>query len=168
MKKIIQHWPIAVDMSFVKAGFVALLLNSALYVVGQQPTQHNDVTTPLHLMKPDYPTPYGKPAPEVLNRIYTYLDAATPAKIINNKTKEEITDFSRINNDAVFAPGDFRLTSYEWGVTYAGMLNAGEATGDPRFTDYTKKRLKVIADVATYFRKQLASNPQPTSPVRSV
>ena len=89
-------------------------------------------------MKPDYPTPYGVPAREdivkVLDRVYTYLDKATPAKMIDGKTKDEITDLGKLTNESVFAPGDFRLTSYEWGVTYAGMLNAGEATGDPRFS----------------------------------
>jgi rhamnogalacturonyl hydrolase YesR len=123
-------------------------------------------------MKPDYPTPYGQPAAEeitkVLDRVYTYLDVATPAKVINGKTKEDITDLSKLNSDAIFAPGDFRLTSYEWGVTYAGMLNVGEATGDKRYTEYTNKRLKLLADVAPYFRTQLASNPQAASPVRSV
>jgi rhamnogalacturonyl hydrolase YesR len=137
-----------------------------------QTAPRNDVTTPLHLMRPDYPTPYGQPAAEeitkVLNRVFTYLDAATPAKLINGKTKEDITDLSKLNNEAIFAPGDFRLTSYEWGVTYAGMLNVGEATGDNRYTDYTNKRLKLLADVAPYFRTQLASNPQAASPVRSV
>jgi len=136
------------------------------------PAKANDVTTPLHLLKPDYPTPYGKPAVEditkVLNRVYTYLDAATPAKVVNSKTKAEITDFKKLNADAIFAQGDFRLTSYEWGVTYAGMLLAGEATGDQRFTEYTNKRLKLIADLAPHYRAQLSANPQAASPIRSV
>jgi len=141
-----------------------------LTTMAQQP--HNDVTAPLHLMKPDYPTPYGRPSVEditkVLNRVYTYLDAATPAKIVNSKTGEEITDLKKLTSDAVFAPGDFRLTSYEWGVTYAGMINAGEATGDNRYTDYTNRRLKLIADVAPYFREQIKLNHNEPSPVRSV
>lgn len=134
--------------------------------------QQTDVTAPLHLMKPDYPTPYGKPAEgevkKVLDRVFTYLDATTPAKVIDSKTKAEITDFSKLTPGAVFAPGDFRLTSYEWGVTYAGMLNAGEATGDPRYTEYTNSRLKLMADIAPYFREQLQKNKQAPSPVRSV
>jgi len=158
----------AVNRKFMKASLVAFFVCTAMCLMAQQ----NDVTTPLHLMKPDYPTPYGKPAVEdvakVLDRVYTYLDKATPAKVINSKTKDEITDLSKLTNDAIFAPGDFRLTSYEWGVTYAGMLNAGEATGDKRYTDYTYSRLKLIADVAPYFRTQLKVNPAATSPVRSV
>jgi len=158
------------------SGFKTAILIVGLMVPGiqviAQTVPHNDVTAPLHLMKPDYPTPYGIPAAgeieKVLIRLYRYLDAATPAKIINGKSKEEITDLSKLTDEAVFAAGDFRLTSYEWGVTYAGMLNAGEATGDARFTEYTNKRLKLIADVAPYFRTRLQANPNAVSPVRTV
>ncbi|HEY5469861.1 MAG TPA: glycoside hydrolase family 88 protein [Bacteroidales bacterium] len=136
-----------------------------------EPDKFNDVTTPIHLLKPDYPTPYGKPDIEeiikVLNRIYSYLDAATPCKVINSKTKEEIIDFKNLNSDAVIE-GDFRLTSYEWGVTYAGMLLAGEVTGDNRFTDYTYKRLKLIADLAPYYREQIKTDPKIATPLSSV
>src|SRR5512145_632443 len=104
-----------------------------------------DVNTPLHLMQPDYPVPYGKTTigdiKNVLDRIYVYLDATTPMTLVNRKTNEAITDYTKITNDAIFKAGDFRLISYEWGVTYAGMLNSGEATGDTRFTQYTQNRL---------------------------
>ena len=157
-------------MKSIRLSFFSVMFIIGLTTMAQQP--HNDVTAPLHLMKPDYPTPYGKPSVEditkVLNRVYTYLDAATPAKIVNSKTGEEITDLKKLTSDAVFAPGDFRLTSYEWGVTYAGMINSGEATGDNRYTDYTNRRLKLIADVAPYFREQIKLNHNEPSPVRSV
>jgi len=166
-----QTGRIPVSLTLIKASFVACLLYPGISTMAQE-NPHNDVTAPLHLMKPDYPTPYGIPAMEdvvkVLNRVYDYLDAATPAKVVDSKSKDEIKDLSKLNGDAVFALGDFRLTSYEWGVTYAGMLNAGEATGDSRFTEYTTKRLKLIADVATYFRIQLKANPEAASPVRTV
>jgi unsaturated rhamnogalacturonyl hydrolase len=55
----------------------------------------------------------------------------------------------------MFARGDFQLVSYEWGVTYAGMLLAGEATGDARFTDYTATRMKLIADLAPSLRARM-------------
>ncbi|WP_146901562.1 glycoside hydrolase family 88/105 protein [Adhaeribacter aerolatus] len=152
---------------------MGLLLSASLPAMAQtKPAKANDITTPLHLLQPEYPTPYGKPAVEevtkVLNRVYTYLEAVTPAKVINSKTKAEIIDFKKLNADAIFAPGDFRLTSYEWGVTYAGMLLAGEATGDKRFTEYTNKRLKLIADLAPHYLAQLKTNPQAPSPIKSV
>ena len=56
----------------------------------------NDVTTPLHLLQPDYVTPYGAPKPEnvaaVLNRVFGYLDSVTPTGFINEKTGEAVTD----------------------------------------------------------------------------
>jgi unsaturated rhamnogalacturonyl hydrolase len=155
-------------MKLLKTSLIALLVSSSTCVMAQ----HNDVTAPLHLMKPDYPTPYGLPAVDdvkkVLGRVFKFLDEGTPAKVVDPKSKDEITDFSKLTNEAIFAPGNFRLTSYEWGVTYAGMLNAGEATGESRYTDYTHKRLKLIADVAPYYRNQLKVDNQATSPVRSV
>ncbi|CAN5460031.1 glycoside hydrolase family 88 protein [soil metagenome] len=116
-----------------------------------------DATTPLHLLKPDYVIPYGIPKPEevtaVLNRIHGYLDSVTPAGFINEKTGETVTDYSKIDANTILARGDFRIVSYEWGVTYAGMLLASEATGDPRFRDYTEKRLTFIGEAANSFKK---------------
>ena len=114
--------------------------------------QTNDATTPLHLMQPDYPTPYVIPQKEnikvVLDRIYNFLDKNSASKIINATTKAEITDYKKNKEDVIFEPGAFRLTSYEWGVTYAGMLLASKATGEKYFADYSNKRIQLIADVA--------------------
>jgi rhamnogalacturonyl hydrolase YesR len=118
--------------------------------------QTNDVTTPLHLLKPDYPTPYGMPQKEnikaVLDRVYTFLNQNTASKVIDATTKEEIKDLKKVKENVIFEPGAFRLTSYEWGVTYAGMLLATEATGEKYFADYTNNRLKLISDLAEYYK----------------
>ncbi|MGH7784502.1 MAG: glycoside hydrolase family 88 protein, partial [Candidatus Binatia bacterium] len=121
----------------------------------QQP--QTDATAPLHQLRPNYPVPYGIPKTEevtaVLDRIHAYLDSVTPTGFINEKTGHPLIDFSKINENTIFARGDFRIVSYEWGVTYAGMLLASEATGDQRFRDYTEKRLGFIADGAASFKK---------------
>jgi len=134
--------------------FLVLILLAG-QVFGQQPT--TDATTPLHLLKPNYPIPYGIPKPEevvaVLNRVHRYLDSVTPIGFVNEKTGEEITDYSKIDENTILKRGDFRIVSYEWGVTYAGMLLASEATGDPRFREYTEKRLAFIASAASSFKK---------------
>lgn len=127
-------------------------------IVGQQSQQpQNDSNTPLHRLRPNYPVPYGVTKSEevagVLNRVHGYLDAVTPTAFVNSKTNEVITDLSRIDENTILQQGDFRLVSYEWGVTYAGMLLASEATGDSRFRDYTEKRLEFIANATPYFRK---------------
>ncbi|GAB3711565.1 glycoside hydrolase family 88 protein [Spirosoma flavus] len=148
---------------------VGLLLS---ILVQAQPAKTNDSTTPLHLLKPNYPVPYGQPSvanvTAVLNRIYTYLDANTPTQLIDKETKKDITASATFNPNAIFKPGDFRLISYEWGVTYMGMLLATEATGDARYADYTNKRLKFIADHVPYFRGQVQADPHANTPMRSV
>ena len=116
----------------------------------------NDATTPLHALKPDYVTPYGAPpvaeVKAVLDRVFTYLDKTTPAEIVHKKTNAAITDLSKPDTNAIIKPGDYRLTSYEWGVTYSGMLRAGETTGDKRYTGYTIDRVKFLADVLPFFK----------------
>jgi unsaturated rhamnogalacturonyl hydrolase len=116
----------------------------------------NDVLTPLHRLQPNYPVPYGIPKQEdvtaTLNRIFTYLDSVTPTGFVNEKTKEEFTDASKMDANTILKQGDFRIVSYEWGVTYAGMLLAAEATGDARYRDYTEKRMTFIGDSAASFK----------------
>lgn len=137
------------------------------------PGKANDVTTPLHLMKPAYVTPYGETkqadVKTVLDRVYHYLDAVTPYQLIDKDSKQVITDYSKANDNSIFKPGDFRLTSYEWGVTYTGMLEAGAATGDKKYTQYTTDRVKFLSEVvAGYKANFLKTSPKATTPVRSV
>ena len=126
-------------------------------MLSQSIAAQTDATTPLHLLKPDYPVPYGIPKPDevkaVLDRVRNYLDSVSPTGFINEKTGEEITDLSKVDENTILKRGDFRIVSYEWGVTYAGMLLAGEATGDSRFRDYTESRLSFIAKAAASFKK---------------
>ena len=86
----------------------------------------------------------------MLDRVLAYVDAATPARLVDRRTQQEITDFdpAQPNPNAVLersARTPFPLASYEWGVTYAGMLSAAEATGDSRFRDFVASRFTVIA-----------------------
>ncbi len=130
----------------------------------------NDVTAPLHALKPDYAVPYGIPDQKnvkgVLDRMLVYLDAATPTGFINRSTGEVLTALNKIDTNTVFKQGDFRLTSYEWGVTYGGMLAAGDATGDKKFTDYTTSRLNFIATSLPAFKTLYAQYPKPSNPLR--
>src|SRR5450759_5245025 len=48
------------------------------------------------------------------------------------------------------------------------MLLASEATGDPKFKEYTVKRMNLIGDVAQYFKSAPATSQQGNSPVRSI
>ncbi|HLA96433.1 MAG TPA: glycoside hydrolase family 88 protein, partial [Pyrinomonadaceae bacterium] len=138
--------------------FSSLLL--VIVILAQFVFAQTDATTPLHLLKPDYPIPYGIPKPEevtaVLNRVFGYLDGVTPPAFVNEKTGEVFTDATKIDQNTILQRGDFRIVSYEWGVTYAGMLLASETTGDPKYRDYVEKRLGFIANAAASFRKPTA------------
>jgi rhamnogalacturonyl hydrolase YesR len=112
---------------------------------------------------PNYPMPYAPASvaeiTAVLTRVRDYLDTATPAKLVDRQSGREITDYSAPNPNATIARGDFQLLGYEWGVTYAGMLLAGEATGDAKFTEYTARRLKFVSDMVPIFRAQIQALP---------
>lgn len=131
--------------------------------LGVQAQEINDVTTPLHLLQPDYPTAYGKPEvaeiEQTLSRVYDYLNATTPAKLQDKSTGKEVTDFSKIDKNTILWPGDFRLTSYEWGVTYAGMLLASQNTGDPKYATYTTDRLDFLGKALHGFEAFEQKNP---------
>jgi unsaturated rhamnogalacturonyl hydrolase len=130
----------------------------------------SDATTALHTLQPDYSMPYGSQSIEevtaVLNRVHAYLDSVTPMQLVDRQSHSPIIAMDQAGENAIFAQGDFRLISYEWGVTYAGMLNAGAATGDSRFADYAARRLGFIKSVVDHYR-QVNKDGQGT-PVRSV
>ncbi|MDX8339377.1 glycoside hydrolase family 88 protein [Draconibacterium sp. IB214405] len=125
--------------------------------------QVNDVTTPLHLMQPDYPHAYGAPEindiEQVLARIYNYLDEVTPAQLVDKNSGAVITDFSAVDQNTIMKPGDFRLNSYEWGVTYAGMLLAAQQTGDEQYSQYVSERLGFLSEALSAFSDFEKNNP---------
>jgi rhamnogalacturonyl hydrolase YesR len=150
----------------------ALLLTTYSTYAQTTSKKATDTNAPLHAMQPDYPIPYGMPKQEeikqVLDKIYNYLEGVTPASVVNSKTGEEIKDYKKPHKDATLKEGDFRLTSYEWGVTYAGMLLAGEATGDKKYIDYTNQRFKFLTEITPYFRAQLKEYPETRSALRQI
>ncbi|MBE2212250.1 MAG: glycoside hydrolase family 88 protein, partial [Opitutaceae bacterium] len=115
-------------------------------------------------LPPAYPTPY-EPATvesiqEVLQRVHGYLEFASPIKVINRETREPVTDLTKLPPQIAIERTDLLIVSYEWGVTYSGMLLAAEATGDTRYRDYTHARLDAIARLAAHVKK----NPPPAPP----
>jgi rhamnogalacturonyl hydrolase YesR len=131
----------------------------------------NDVTTPLHALQPDYPVPYKIPktgeVKSVLDRVFNYLDQATPPQFVNRASGETINSIDNIDTNTILKPGDFRLTSYEWGVAYGGMLLVGEVTGDNQYTDYTKKRMSFIGSSIDAFRALYKKTPTGRNPLRA-
>lgn len=126
---------------------LCLLAAGAVACTPKQPaeelqTVQNDSNTPLHLLQPDYNIPYGVPAREDvkadLDRILKFVDAETPWQP---------------GEDGEIPRGAFRLTSYEWGVTYSAMLAAAASTGDKAYSDYVFNRHKLLAAQADEYRK---------------
>ena len=129
--------------------FAALVLSMPAFLNGNAQKKQNDVTTPLHAMKVNYPTPYGAPSKEnvkaVIDKVYNYLNAVTPAEMANKKTGAAVTDVNALDTNTVLKQGDFRLTSYEWGVTYSAFQRAAETTGDKKYAEYVKTRYDFLA-----------------------
>ena len=150
---------------------VLMLLPVFAFSQNQSAKPQNDASAPLHLMQPDYVTPYNVPTKEgitkVLDLVYNYLEATTPAQLIDG-SGVDLLDFTKVNAQTKFKQGDFRLISYEWGVTYAGMLLASDATGDQKYADYTFKRLKFLADIRPSFMKLEQQNPEARDAMYSV
>lgn len=153
---------------------VGLLLfcTSISFSACAQQMKGNDVNTPLHALRPDYKTPYQVVKPDdvkgVLDRVLKYLDVATPAALIRSNSKAEITDFSKPVEDAILKPGDFRMTSYEWGVTYSGMLQIASVTNDRRYNDYVSTRFKFLDEIIPYFQLYGKQYPSVANPLRHV
>lgn len=157
--------------SLVACATAALLFSCANPEGAGKEEVTNDVNTPLHLLQPDYPVQYGETTAEdikaVVDRVHAYLNEATPVALVNKTNQQPVEDLSTVDTNTIFKQGDFRLISYEWGVTYGAMLLATEATGDSRYVQYTKDRLDFIAQVVAAFR----ASPEAAgrrSPVHSV
>ena len=155
------------NMRKVLFSLISLFVTTPLFA-----QQVNDNNTPLHLMKPAYRIGYGVSKPEevkqVMDRVLTYIDAETPAALVDKNTGAPVTDYKKITASTQLKQGGFRLTSYEWGVTYSGVLAAYAATGDNAYRDYVVKRHQLLADIAPYFQKIYAKDKNIDGNIRRV
>lgn len=145
---------------------VALCCITLAVSCARQQGAANDTNSPLHLMKPEYRNPYLVPTQEQvkesLDKVLAYLEKETPMQVIDKRYGNPV-EFDKVDKNSALQTGAFRLTSYEWGVTYAGMLRVGEVTGDKKYTDYTVNRLDFLQQTAPYFR-QLMEKKEATEP----
>ena len=112
-------------------------------------------------LKVSYPTPY-EPASEAqiratLDRVLAYLEKASPVAVLDADTGATVRDLNRLPKHVTLARTDLLILTYEWGVTYAGMLRAAEVLGDTRYRDYTNERVTAIGLLATHAQKNLPS-----------
>jgi unsaturated rhamnogalacturonyl hydrolase len=133
-------------------------------LVADGPYRNRDNKDPQDLAEGSYPIPYQQPTPaeirEVLERVHGYLERTATTRVDDERTGVEITDFSSPNPHARVPDGSgeaFYPLDYTMGVTHAGMLLAGEVTGDPRFAAFTSRQLQFIHDRLPYFRALLES-----------
>jgi unsaturated rhamnogalacturonyl hydrolase len=147
-------------MSLRIPGIVTGLLAAATALAQSTAKEHtatpqNDPGVYSGRLKVDYPTPY-EPATEeqiraVLERVHAYVDVAAPIRVIDGESGAA-ADLARLPQNVALARTDFQILTYEWGVTYAGMLRSAEVTGDKRFTRYTDARVSAIAKLAAQAR----------------
>lgn len=125
----------------MKTNTIMILALIALTACGKSETKTaeeeiNDSTTPLHLLQPDYKTPYGQLNPDSvkadIDRVFDYIESVTPAKMTDGKVNQ----------------GTYRLTSYEWAVMYDALLDAAKITGDRKYADYVSSRIRFLAEEA--------------------
>lgn len=118
---------------------------------------------------PAYPVSYGAASVDeiaaVLGRVLVYLEGASAVRVIDRDSGAPVTDLAHLPDQVAFAPTEFLLTSYEWGVTYRGMLACAQATGDVRYRDYVAERFRAIAAVAAHLGSRAPVNEE-TAPGR--
>lgn len=112
-------------------------------------------------LKVPYPTQY-EPASEneiraTLDRIYGYLQVASPVEVLNAETGERVGNLDRLPPQVSLARTDLLIATYEWGVTYAGMLRMAEVAGDRKYRDYTDARVTALAKLAAHANGRLPS-----------
>jgi unsaturated rhamnogalacturonyl hydrolase len=113
-------------------------------------------------MKVAYPTPYEPASTEsiqkTLQHVLSYLEQATPIHIQDAVTGERISNPRNLPAQPALERTELLMLTYEWGVTYSGMLSAAEKTGDARYRDYTNQRLSTIASLATRIKQSRKPN----------
>ncbi len=118
-----------------------------------------DANCPLHLVQPDYPFPYQETSAHQIETemklIFDYISSATPTQLIDSTNNQIVTDYSKINSKTYIQSGDFRITSYEWGVTYAALTRLAYISGNKDYMNYVNDRFTFLADIAPYYKKVL-------------
>lgn len=151
---------------------LSIIICGGVWLAPAHAQQVNDNNTPLHLIKPAYPIGYGIPTTEhvkqTMDRVLQYIETETPALLVDKTTGQEVAQLKDITANTQLKQGGFRLTSYEWGVTYSAVLAAYESTGDPAYGNYVTKRHQLLADITPYFQKIYAANKRIDVNVRRV
>lgn len=112
----------------------------------------------------DYTLPTEPEIKAPLDRVRDFFVRSTAYRVIDTKTGQAITDFSRPTAAAGVdrREGEFNDWTYSMGVAMAGMLHVADVTGDRSFEEYTRKNFRFIFDHLEFFRAQAREfGPQP-------
>lgn len=135
-------------------------------------TNANDNNAPLHALQPDYPTPYQVATKEsilsIVDKIFNYLEQETPTHMVNAATSQKWEPGQAYSDQIKFSKGDFRPISYEWGVTYSGMLALHQLTGQERFKKYVFDRLQFIEKALPAAKEFTLKNPEKMHALRGL
>lgn len=104
----------------------------------------------------DYTLPSEADVKGVLDRIRGHFERSTRYEVIDTETGAPIADLGKPRKSAGIDTrnGEFLDWTYSMGVVLAGMIQATEVTGDPRFAAYAEKNFDFIFDHLPYFRAQ--------------
>jgi rhamnogalacturonyl hydrolase YesR len=130
------------------AGVCALPFSKA---VGEEPSTEPELTP---ATKPYYGLPSVEGVTVVLNRILTHLDTRLVTRITDPSSGKSLRDPAPTNPPTTF-PSDQLIgtVGYPAGVAYAGILAAGDATGDKAFNEVIARRFQFFADTEPPFEK---------------
>ena len=88
-----------------------------------------------------------------LDRVFDFLSQTTPAQLVSRGSNTPVTDMSKIDANTTFAQGRFGLVTYEWGVTYSGLLKVSKIFEDEKYAGYVYERMRLIGESFPYFKK---------------
>ncbi|MDI1247605.1 MAG: glycoside hydrolase family 88 protein [Lacunisphaera sp.] len=146
---------------FRRGALAVFALHVALNLHAEGPYGNRDNPDPHDEGEGRYPIPYHLPKVEeisaVMERVRANLDRAMVTAVVDGKTGVVITDLTTFNPAAVASRGDqngFPVLAYATGVTHAGMLLAGEVTGDARYQAFVARHMDFLGKTIPYFRAQ--------------
>ena len=106
---------------------------------------------------PNYKVPYEYPSvnniKEILNRIRNYYLSTSSLNIIDSKTNEQITDFSKPNKNARVAAGFASEWSYTNGVVLSAFEYINDVTGDESYLANCTNFFDLVVETIPYFEK---------------
>lgn len=102
----------------------------------------------------------------VMNRVHGYLLTATPLRPVNGDTGAAVS-LDNMPQNVALARTVMHIDTYEWGLTYSGMLRATQLTGDQRYRNYVNDRLSGLARMAAHMKANYPTATYSTYPANA-